>query len=177
MSIGMIFLLLVVWIALSVFILRFGSPRSLKVVAIACCPLLAVSVYYNVHFYNGYRQSAVFGMMGVVGHLDAATELLRKGDNVGAALEVASAGGAMKAVSQNSNADINVGGANVLNELGSALEDLAPTITSSNNHSTRAIQFVEYADETFDQAKKYPQYPLSLLSSQLQEIAQHIPPQ
>jgi hypothetical protein len=115
-------------------------------------------------------------MMEVVDHLDSAVGLINKGNNVDAAVEVAAAGGAMRALGSTPDGRMIYGNATQLSQLGETLEvQIAPSIAKSKRDSTSEIQFVEYADKVFDQNRKYPHYPLHMLESQLHEIMQHEP--
>lgn len=172
----MAFLLLVAWIVFSVILFKFWSNRGVKAVGVVLIGLLVFSLYENVNIYNEYLQTSQERMMGIVGHLDSAVGLIKKGDKIDAALEVATAGGAMSTLGTTPDGRMIYGNAAQLSQLGEWLKtQIAPSIAKSKSDSTPGIKFVEYADKVFGQAKKYPVYPLSMLHSQLQDIVQHEP--
>lgn len=173
---GMIFLLLIVWIILAVLIVKFWSNRIVKTVGVLLFGLSVFSLYENFHIYNNYLQSSQERMMVIVGHLDSAVGLIERGDNVDAAIEVATAGGAMRALGTGTDGRMIYGNAAQLERLGETFEvQIAPSVAKSKSESTPEIKFVEYADKVFSEAKKHQHYPLSLLHSQLQNIVQHQP--
>lgn len=173
---GMTFLLLIVWSVLAVLIVKFWSSRIVKTVGVVLFGLSVFSLYENIRIYNNYLQSSQERMMGIVGHLDSAVGLIKKGDNVDAAIEVATAGGAMRVLGTGTDGRMIYGNAAQLERLGETFEvHIAPSIAKSKSKLTPEIKFVEYTDQVFSVTKKHRHYPLSLLHFQLQNIVQHQP--
>lgn len=172
---GMLALLIVVCALLSFVILRFSTIKTARIIMVAFCTVLIFSIYFNAHFFKDNRQAAIHEMMDIVGHFDSAVGLLKKGDNVGAATEIATAGGMMQELSTYTKA-ISISDSNLLYHLGENLEvGIAPDIGSSKGKYQEDIQFIKYADDVFSKEKKFGQFRLSDLNTQLQKIRKKAP--
>lgn len=168
---GTMFLLLLVWIALSIFLWKLGPGKALKWMMAVCLGILIISVYFNVHIYKSFRKSAVYGMMRVVGDFDSAEGQLKEGNHTNAAIDVASASGGMYTIEKNQALPNKA--ESLLDQLGETLQvKIAPAVANNNQ---QAIDFVNKADQILDKAKSHPQYPLFLLVPQLNKILNKVP--